>query len=231
MFPDVFPSLPRLQAKTRAVKLIRQTMSKKVIGVTQQILRGHEGALCLAEMMRGPLMEHATVFSGGKRFIAFAARARAGHEQVGGLRGANRPSSGAVNEAGEFSGPEGQNLFSGLESLASAATMSLDDDKQWKGSGDGEGAVGRCKGPQLSQRRLCELCGKGNEGSYGTGRFCSKACRFEALAPFPSRPSGFLSSSPISRLLRHNVLPPGHIKATRESCILSINPKRVSSPW
>jgi len=98
------------------------------------------------------------------------------------LRGGNPPSSGPVTEAGEFSGPEGQNLFSGLESLASAATMSLDDDEQWEGSGDGQGAVGRGKGPQLSQRRMCELCGKGNEGSYGTGRFCSKACRYEAHA-------------------------------------------------
>eukprot|EP00282_Hemiselmis_andersenii_P035995 CAMPEP_0169435262 /NCGR_PEP_ID=MMETSP1042-20121227/4970_1 /TAXON_ID=464988 /ORGANISM="Hemiselmis andersenii, Strain CCMP1180" /LENGTH=68 /DNA_ID=CAMNT_0009545895 /DNA_START=1 /DNA_END=207 /DNA_ORIENTATION=+ len=34
----------------------------------------------------------------------------------------------------------------------------------------------------LSQQRICELCESGNDGSYGTGRFCSKSCRYEAHA-------------------------------------------------
>ena len=34
----------------------------------------------------------------------------------------------------------------------------------------------------MNWQRVCEMCQATHDGSYGTGRFCSKSCRYEAHA-------------------------------------------------
>eukprot|EP00960_Hanusia_phi_P030746 748821-Hanusia_phi.AAC.3 len=61
----------RKQAKTRAVKLIKEIITGPSVGVTIELLRGYEGALALADILNGPLMNHAVAFDGGKKYISF----------------------------------------------------------------------------------------------------------------------------------------------------------------
>jgi hypothetical protein len=66
----------RKQAKTRAVRLLRESIGDKSVGVSREMLRGHYGALQPAEMLYDTLMSRTTALEGqpGRRFIIFAAR-------------------------------------------------------------------------------------------------------------------------------------------------------------
>uniref|UniRef100_A0A7S0I0P0 Uncharacterized protein n=1 Tax=Hanusia phi TaxID=3032 RepID=A0A7S0I0P0_9CRYP len=148
----------RKQAKTRAVKLIKETITDPSVGVTIELLRGYEGALALADILNGPLMNHAVAFGGGKKYISFPARNRQAIEA-------------SSNERGEE--------FRGLESLATAAMFST---KGQEITSEGNASESSLEHHMMNQQRVCEMCKSMNDGSYGTGRFCSKACRYEAHA-------------------------------------------------
>ncbi|EKX33417.1 hypothetical protein GUITHDRAFT_156055 [Guillardia theta CCMP2712] len=109
-------------------------------------------------MLNGPLMSHAVTFGGGKKYISFPARNRQAVE-------------GPSNERGEE--------FRGLESLATAAVFST---KGQESIAEGLASENSLEQHMMNQQRVCEMCKSMNDGSYGTGRFCSKACRYEAHA-------------------------------------------------
>lgn len=104
----------RKQAKTRAVKLIKEVLADPQVGVTLPLLRGNEGAEALAKLLLAPLMRHATEFGGGKSFISFPARNRSGSEQ-----GAGSDAPRSTHKGGGGGG--GGHRQSALDSLADAA--------------------------------------------------------------------------------------------------------------
>eukprot|EP00961_Rhodomonas_salina_P184204 2487263-Rhodomonas_salina.2 len=72
----------RKQAKTRAVKVLREAIGNKALGVTMPMLRGHEGALAPSDHLQGALaaltqpIAHCKDDNAG-RFVVFAARNKA----------------------------------------------------------------------------------------------------------------------------------------------------------
>mmetsp|Transcript_9340 Transcript_9340/g.18204 ORF Transcript_9340/g.18204 Transcript_9340/m.18204 type:complete len:176 (+) Transcript_9340:2-529(+) len=69
----------RKQAKTRAVKVLREAIGNKALGVTRDMLRGHQGALAPAEHLADALAALTRpVATAGKddtaRFMVFPAR-------------------------------------------------------------------------------------------------------------------------------------------------------------
>ena len=162
----------RKQAKTRAVKLIKEVMADPVVGVSLARLRGHEGADALAAVLQEPLMRHATPFGGGKRYISFAARNRSAHEN-------STASADPASHLGDVQAAAGS-VMSGLDSLAHAAGIMTEDTEARVRREDATDP-----GPQaftMNWQRVCEMCQATHDGSYGTGRFCSKSCRYEAHA-------------------------------------------------
>jgi hypothetical protein len=145
----------RKQAKTRAVKLVKETVVDPAVGVTLPAIRGERGALELAQLLEAALMKHAETREGhGKPTIFFAARNRQSEDAAG-------------------------SRFNALDTLAGAAAT-LDgggklrggQEERWPGGGQ----------QLLGQPRTCEMCKGVADGSYGTGRFCSKACRYDSHA-------------------------------------------------
>ena len=71
----------RKQAKTRAVRILRESIGQKDLGVTAAMLRGYQGAMAPAERLQDALvaMEQPVVSDpGGGTCIVFAARNKAG---------------------------------------------------------------------------------------------------------------------------------------------------------
>ena len=112
----------RKQAKTRAVKLIKEVIADPQVGVTLAHLRGLEGAEAMAHMLQAPLMRHATEFGGGKSFISFPARNRQAVENfsVSGDDGRGERGASQHKGSGKWNSSSGKGM-SALDSLADAA--------------------------------------------------------------------------------------------------------------
>ena len=117
-------------------------------------------------------MGHGTPFGGGKRYISFAARNRSAHEN-------STASADPASHLGDVQAAAGS-VMSGLDSLAHAAGIMTEDTEARVRREDATDP-----GPQaftMNWQRVCEMCQATHDGSYGTGRFCSKSCRYEAHA-------------------------------------------------
>jgi len=176
----------RKQAKTRAVKLIKEVIARPEVGVTLSHLRGHEGADALAQVLHEPLMQHATSFGGGKSYISFPARNRQSADAAS--HNTSADSRGDTHLSGLKSLANA--AMSGLYSLANAPLMSdeMENASARRNQRVDEDATHEPPyggGHQLftmNLQRVCEMCKASHDGSYGTGRFCSKSCRYEAHA-------------------------------------------------
>jgi len=149
----------RKQAKTRAVKLIKETIVDPQVGVTLDMLRGNNGAQSLAEHLQTPLMQRAVSFGDGKKYISFTARNR------------NLNDISSDRKADD-------DVFPALSTLANVASGGKAKEEDMDLPDDGIDPMST----MMSQQRVCEMCKAVNDGSYGTGRFCSKGCRYEAHA-------------------------------------------------
>jgi len=97
----------RKQAKTRAVKVLREAIASKAAGITQPMLRGYHGALQPAQHLMETLAARTQPLDGdeGTRCVIFAARNKgAGASPAGSARGgspAGSPRKRSASGAGE----------------------------------------------------------------------------------------------------------------------------------